>query len=502
MATIREAFEYASQNPDSDFARNLAQLAASGSLDVEARRNGIDLTAFKQTTSPAPSTRPSQPESSIQPEKVLQFTGGDTIGKGLGQTLAQGYIQKNLDETMRVDSEQQRRIIEAIRQNRAEGKDTLRLENALNALTGSIVQTGNAAADLYNPNQITGKQIAGDALQLATTVVGAGQLPGVAKNVVTQPTILTGARIGATTGAAYGISSGAAQGLKQDKDFEGIATEALTGGVVGGVTGGILGGVSGGLKGRALQKQTAYLDSITPKVEDLTPTEYEQFLRAGKISPKTATEPAKYILSDSEKAIADKYKTLISTKDPVKNSISVMDEIANQDGAVKEYLTNNNTKFEKDTLKTYLLGKMQDVTDITIPETQLNKAKNNLVTNFLKRISEPDQLNLWQARKQFDQEIEKAFSGSPTLQKTMKRELRNAVQDFISENTDNVTYKRRMLNMRELYSLQEILETKATKERKYSMVAKWLKDNPKKATAAKWIIAGAGATKAYDLVNQ
>lgn len=47
MANIREAFEYAGQNPESDFAKNLEQLASSGALDVEATKYGVDLSPFK-----------------------------------------------------------------------------------------------------------------------------------------------------------------------------------------------------------------------------------------------------------------------------------------------------------------------------------------------------------------------------------------------------------------------------------------------------------------------
>lgn len=47
MANIKQAFEYAAANPTSEFANNLQQLAASGSLDQEAQKYGIDLTAFK-----------------------------------------------------------------------------------------------------------------------------------------------------------------------------------------------------------------------------------------------------------------------------------------------------------------------------------------------------------------------------------------------------------------------------------------------------------------------
>lgn len=47
MANLKQAFEYASQNPESDFAKNLEQLAGTGSLDGEAKKHGIDLTPFK-----------------------------------------------------------------------------------------------------------------------------------------------------------------------------------------------------------------------------------------------------------------------------------------------------------------------------------------------------------------------------------------------------------------------------------------------------------------------
>lgn len=58
MGNIKEAFEYAAQNPTSPFANNLKQLAASGSLDQEAQKYGIDLSPFKQkpVTPEAPKT--------------------------------------------------------------------------------------------------------------------------------------------------------------------------------------------------------------------------------------------------------------------------------------------------------------------------------------------------------------------------------------------------------------------------------------------------------------
>lgn len=50
MANLREAFEYASKNPNSDFANQLTQLAKSGALNIEAKKYGIDLSPFGVVT--------------------------------------------------------------------------------------------------------------------------------------------------------------------------------------------------------------------------------------------------------------------------------------------------------------------------------------------------------------------------------------------------------------------------------------------------------------------
>jgi hypothetical protein len=54
MANLKQAFEYASQNPESPFAKNLESLASSGSLDAEAKKYGIDLTPFKPVQEKGP----------------------------------------------------------------------------------------------------------------------------------------------------------------------------------------------------------------------------------------------------------------------------------------------------------------------------------------------------------------------------------------------------------------------------------------------------------------
>jgi hypothetical protein len=244
------------------------------------------------------------------------------------------------------------------------------------------------------------------------------------------------------------------------------------------------------------------LEAVTPKVNELTITDYQDLLRQGKILPKTNTSPAQYVLSDAEKLVAQKYKGLIQSKDPVKNSINVMNEIVSKDVQVGKYLEKNNGIFNSGKLKNYILDKLENVTDISVDENRLIKVKQQLVDNFVSSLKKNDQLNLWKSRKAFDRQIEKAFSGSPTLQNNMKKELRNSVQDFISDSTDNVTYKGFMKDMSELFNLQDVIANKATKEKALSGIKLWIKNNPVKSKIVGWSIpAGIGTVIGSSLLG-
>lgn len=92
MADLRAAFDYASKNPDSPFAKNLEQLAGSGSLDVEAKKLGLDLTPFKP-----------KPEAGIV-DKAKAVVGGASEGLGanlplIGIQWAGRKLIENLPDT-------------------------------------------------------------------------------------------------------------------------------------------------------------------------------------------------------------------------------------------------------------------------------------------------------------------------------------------------------------------------------------------------------------------
>jgi hypothetical protein len=407
------------------------------------------------------------------------------------------------DDQMKI----QTTLINRIKEKRAIGEDTSRLEGALEDLGFDISAFGNNAERILNPNQLTGKQVIGDALQLATTAGGAKVAGAIAGKATGATGVLKGALQGAKTGAisgtALGGATGVSQGLQEDMNAGDIVKQGLKGAGIGlatgGILGGLVGGVSGGVKSSQLNKKQEYLKNITPNTNELTPTEYKKLVRQGKIIEKTATTPDEYILSPREIETAEKYKGLI-TKDPVKNVNNFMNKIAEQDDNVRVYLEKNNNKFNENDLRNFLKNKLDDIDDLTIPEERLQKAKGNIIEGFLKGIKNKDNISLWQARKDFDRQIQKAFSGSPTLQKEMSKTLRNSIQDFISGNTDDVTYKAFMKDMSSLYDLVEVAERKAVKGRGQNAIQTWIKQNPNKSSLAKWLLgAGAGAV-AYDLL--
>lgn len=101
QGNIKQAFEYASKNPNSDFARNLSQLASSGSLNVEAKANGIDLTPFQPKQE---IVQPEQPKTLGQKivgaaQGITNFVGAKGISEQFGSDIARSSVpeeQKNL----------------------------------------------------------------------------------------------------------------------------------------------------------------------------------------------------------------------------------------------------------------------------------------------------------------------------------------------------------------------------------------------------------------------
>lgn len=271
---------------------------------------------------------PAEPEAPKRSwmEKILGFTGGEKLAQGLGQTIAQPFISRTVNDIQGGQGDMQQKLLAAIQKGRALGQDTTRLQTALKRLTdgpGGIADTGNQAADLYNPNKLTAKQVVGDALQLGTTIASVGTYGSAASGAKTgvllkkAPTAIAktigeigfkkgaiaGAKAGALSGAGYGALSGIATGLKEDKSAIEIAKKGFTnlveGGILGGVVGGLVGGVSGALRQRSLRKDIIKAQEKAgdrPSLKEILQTKFDDYksrVAAGEDLKPTLAEDIK-----------------------------------------------------------------------------------------------------------------------------------------------------------------------------------------------------------------
>ena len=439
------------------------------------------------------SAEPAKPKRSFgirAAEKVADFTGGKELAQGLGQALAQRGTAKKLDEQLASLNKQQAGLIAKRRELQALGEDTTKIDKALGFNMDQLQQLGEGAEEQLNPADLSGREVVGSALQLGTTVAGLGALPGQAAKVAGATTFAKGAAAGAKAGGVFGAVEGVASGLKdEEKGVGDVIKTAATGAVTGAAVGGILGGISGAVKGRKIAKKAALesgedvIDAITPEAPEVGSKQYKDLLSRGQIQPKTALSPAKIVISESDKAAAVKYRDLIA-KDPVQSSINLREQIAHEDALVGKFLKKNNGIFNSGELKNQLTASMDDVVDLTVSEDRLAKAKTTLVDGFMKDLKENDMESLWKLRKTYDKQIEKAFSGSVTLQKEMKKALRNSVQDFIGDRTEAQVYKTSMKDMRSLFNLADLVESKAVKQKNFGQIGLWIKKNPTKAKVA------------------
>lgn len=414
-------------------------------------------------------------------EKLGSIFGGSKVGEGIGTLIARNKAKTGEMELVDYSSLSP----QAIERLRAKGVPVTEEE-----------QRAEIAKGIEGPSA---KELAGDVAKIGLNFVGVGAGSKAVQGVKAGATIGQAVKTGAKTGALLGGASGVATGLQEDKSALEIAKSGVIGAGVGGVLGGAVGGatklVGNAIANRGQKKISKAIENITPKADEINVTEYKKLLAQGKISPKTATSPAQYILSDTEKQTATKYANLIN-KDPVKTTLSITDEIARQDADVGNFLQKKNAIFNTGELRNKLSSSMDEVVDLTVTDKQLNTAKKKLVESFIKDLPKNDMKTLWELRKSYDKQIEKVFGKtSPTLTDEMKTALRNAVQDFISEKTDDVTYKSAMKEMSSLYRLRDSAITKAGKEKAKNAIQAWVRDNPVKAKALGFIGAGVVADK-------
>jgi len=411
MANIKEAMQYAYDNPTSDFARSFAQLASSGALNTEAKNNGIDLSPFQTQETKVVET-PKRGLFERATEKAASFVGGEKIAQGIGQALNMGNASKQLEDTQKMQFDLQGQLLQKIKEGKAQGQDVSRLEKALGYITEDIDATAQGAEKLLNPNELTTKQVVGDALQLGTTIIGAGALPGVAKNTVAATTIGQGIKQGAIQGAkagtAFGASSGVSSGLEADKSALDIAKGGIGGALVGAGTGallgGAIGGVSGGIKGSAARKQVKEkefgLDLVSPKATEQVK---QQALREGRVTEQTLLSGGKITPSKRDIDLSEAVEGIVSSKkSPVDNITAIKSKVDDINTGVKAYVQKNKSPFNTNQLKSQLNQGKEDLDLIFASDKAAEKTYDAVTKKFIELVKNKDTAGLLDARQQFD----------------------------------------------------------------------------------------------------
>ena len=404
--------------------------------------------------------------------KAFYLTGGGQkqINEIAQQNLNSGDQRVSLAKTT-VDPERKQRLLNfAVDDFKAGGMTSEQIIGQIKSNEQYLGDVGGVLLDILS---------VGTYGKIATGIVEAPRTVGILQGAIQGAK--AGAKAGVVLGTAYGIT-GAMQKGETTKNvvISGIES-GVVGTVAGGVVGGIAGGISGGIEARKLgvAEQQNALNAIIPTPKELKPTEYDKYFQSGRITPKTITGTAKIIPTDKEITLANQYSDLLQSKDPVKNGVDVLEEIVRDSNDVESYLQKQNITYNKTELKTALTEKLKPITDVFVPnEKRLTSMKTGLIDNFIEDVNSNNLTDLYKARKNYDQFIEKrlnAFSGSPTLKKDLSISMRNGVQEFITNQLGEGTYKKAMKDMTNLYDILNMLEVKAMKEKGLSIITALIK---------------------------
>lgn len=232
----------------------------------------------QQTFSDATSTSGSFNQNSKKTflDKVAGIIPGVKTLEGIGTVIANTGIVGKSPQDMAIESlnqsgDIQKKLADQILSDKAEGKDTARLEKALHALQNDAQAEGSQISNLGTQGE-TNNQAIGDAVSLASTVAGGAELAGAGGEAAT--TALEGLKVGAKTGAIGGALAGAGNGagnaISNDETAGQVIKSTLQGAASGGAGGAVLGGALGAGVG-ALAKASPTIQATIDAI-DANPT--------------------------------------------------------------------------------------------------------------------------------------------------------------------------------------------------------------------------------------
>lgn len=341
---------------------------------------------------------------------VLKVTGGERLATGLGQALAAPEVQRTLSQEQAETSEMQQKLLTRIREKKELGEDTSRLEKALKKSQELQTFLADAQQD-FGESLVTGKEIAGSALRLATLAGGgtigrfASKALALGKATTFAGGALRGAGVGATTGGVFGGVTGAGVALEQDKDLQETLKSAATGAVLGVILGAPLGAVTGGfsgvIQGRRVTRANFEEELVSPK---LTPKVGTEAIEQGRLRDPGFFRKASIEAGPRDKTLANAVKGIVKPEFKVSENINAMKkEIGNIATNVENVIRKNKVPFNTNQLKTQLIKGKDDLRLVFASDRTAERTYDAVVKEFMRNVGKKDTLGLHKARVEFDQ---------------------------------------------------------------------------------------------------
>ncbi len=385
-----------------------------------------------------------KPEKESFGERVAGFTGGKQLAQGLGQAIANPKIAREQEQLLNDAIKQQGELLKRKKEIEELGGDTTAIDRGLAYNKQSLDELGGGLEQLLNQKDLTGKEVIGSALQLVTTIAGAGTvgkgISTVSKATTAGKGALTGLKAGATSGAIYGGASGVASGLEEDKNALEIAQKGIGGAIGGAALGGTLGAVTGGITGKikgkavtqAIKKEEGILNLVQPKA-----TVEEKILaqQQGRVSKAGLLKTSKITPSKRDIQLAEAVKDVVNPKLNPQDNINLLNnKISDINTGVKAYVKINKTPFNTNQLTSQLNKGKDDLNLIFASDKQAEKTYNAVVKEFIKNVKDKDTSGLLDARQTFDKipAIKKLLE-SQGLGENTKRQVVLTVRDMANK---------------------------------------------------------------------
>jgi len=259
---------------------------------VGAQRTGQTSTIHDQLIG-GQTTTPSKADSKSTLSKVGEFVlpGVQGFGESIGGAI-QPFTrsQRDLEQARQTEQDTEGRLVKAFQDARMRG-DTAGMARLRPQLRSAAENTTASDRDINPALNKSNRQVIGEGVGTAASVIGLGKLPGAVRaggaQTVKQAAIQTG-----KLGAGFGAVEGAALGMRDDDGVGGIIGKGALGGLIGGVVGAGVGAGAAGVGGAMSARQARKL-------------ELQQLID----SPQQMRMPAAEGISASGDLIADRAQT-------------------------------------------------------------------------------------------------------------------------------------------------------------------------------------------------